>query len=563
MTRSTARIARRPASTATIAVTPETVGSRGRPALPALDPPLRCRADVPSPLPSPAAGLRAAALEERSALRPGAAGRSGAGSAGAGAATSATNGGASTLLERGDAGRVELRLVAQQRERALGRPGRAVDAVRDERVVDVADGEDARLERRARRPSARAGSPSRRAARGGRARGAGRRARSRRARAAGARRPAGACGSPRTRRRRAGPASAAPRTGPTSLPMSCSSPPSASPRRRPRASPSASPTWTASIATRRVWPSVAASFSPSRTTSARTRAPRNASSLRDEVGGASRSPTSGSEAAARRRSSAAGHAERDHAGELEPVADVERELRERDRHLRDEREREPGEPDDREQVRRPARELPGADGAQRDHARAGRSRPRARRTRACVPVCGALGTRRGKASALDAEREDGGGDRDLRAHEQPDALRAAQRGQRAESASTSAPAGSEAAPANATTPFVPTSTPGVASPCTASSAVIVENAVPSRTVRPSRRRAPATLRIADAIVAASAAAATSAKWVPARRPRARPWPTPSPRPGSRPARRRPRRAAASGHPCRSSHPPDRQGAPTG
>ena len=64
---------------------------------------------------------------------------------------------------------VELRGVAQQRERALVRPCRAVDAVRDQRVVDVADGEDARLERRARRPSARAGSPSRRAARGGRA----------------------------------------------------------------------------------------------------------------------------------------------------------------------------------------------------------------------------------------------------------------------------------------------------------------------------------------------------------------------------------------------------------
>ena len=41
---------------------------------------------------------------------------------------------------------------------------------------------------------------------------------------------------------------------------------------------------------------------------------------------------------------------------------------------------------------------------------------------------------------------------------------------------------------------------------------MVENAAPSSTVRPSRRRAPATVRIAEAIVAAVAAAATSAKW---------------------------------------------------
>jgi hypothetical protein len=70
------------------------------------------------------------------------------------------------------------------------------------------------------------------------------------------------------------------------------------------------------------------------------------------------------------------------------------------------------------------------------------------------------------------------------------------------------------APANATTPFAPTSTPGVASPWTASIAVIVENAVPRSTVRPSRRRTPAAVSSADATVAASAAHATSAKWVP-------------------------------------------------
>ncbi len=81
------------------------------------------------------------------------------------------------------------------------------------------------------------------------------------------------------------------------------------------------------------------------------------------------------------------------------------------------------------------------------------------------------------------------------------------------SASTTAPAGSDAAPAKATTPFGPASTPGVAKPCTASSAVIVEKAAPSSTVRPSRRRAPAMVRIADATAAASAPASTSAKCV--------------------------------------------------
>ncbi len=117
------------------------------------------------------------------------------------------------------------------------------------------------------------------------------------------------------------------------------------------ARPSASPTWTASIATRRVWPSVAASFSPSRTTSARTRAPRNASSSATRSV-APRSPTSGREAAARRRSSAAGTASAMTPASSSAVADVEPELREGDRHLREQREREPGHADDGEQVGR-------------------------------------------------------------------------------------------------------------------------------------------------------------------------------------------------------------------
>jgi len=39
-----------------------------------------------------------------------------------------------------------VRLLVQQRQRALRRPRRAIDAVGDERVVDVADREDAGLE---------------------------------------------------------------------------------------------------------------------------------------------------------------------------------------------------------------------------------------------------------------------------------------------------------------------------------------------------------------------------------------------------------------------------------
>ena len=48
------------------------------------------------------------------------------------------------------------------------------------------------------------------------------------------------------------------------------------------------------------------------------------------------------------------------------------------------------------------------------------------------------------------------------------------------------PAGRVSAPANAITPLSPIRMPGVARPWTVSSAVIVENAVPISTARPSR-----------------------------------------------------------------------------
>ena len=53
--------------------------------------------------------------------------------------------------------------------------------------------------------------------------------------------------------------------------------------------------------------------------------------------------------------------------------------------------------------------------------------------------------------------------------------------------------------------------PGVASAWTANSAVIVENAMPIRTLRPSRARAPAMLSASDARLAIAAAALTRPK----------------------------------------------------
>src|SRR5215471_2969352 len=58
------------------------------------------------------------------------------------------------LLERSDALRIERgpRLLAQQPERLLDRPGRAIDARRDQCVVDVADRQDPRLRIEVRAP---------------------------------------------------------------------------------------------------------------------------------------------------------------------------------------------------------------------------------------------------------------------------------------------------------------------------------------------------------------------------------------------------------------------------
>ena len=73
-----------------------------------------------------------------------------------------------------------------------------------------------------------------------------------------------------------------------------------------------------------------------------------------------------------------------------------------------------------------------------------------------------------------------------------------------DNARTAAPTGSVAAPVSAITPFCPTSTPGVISPCTVSSIAITENPPPTTTVRASPARAPAVVSATAATVATMA-----------------------------------------------------------
>ncbi len=80
------------------------------------------------------------------------------------------------------------------------------------------------------------------------------------------------------------------------------------------------------------------------------------------------------------------------------------------------------------------------------------------------------------------------------------------------SASSAAPTGIERPPASAITPFMPTTTPGVANPCTISSAVVVEKAVPSRITRPSRPRTPAAVSPIATKAAVPPAVTTGQKW---------------------------------------------------
>ena len=167
------------------------------------------------------------------------------------------------------------------------------------------------------------------------------RRRSRRARAGAARRPRGGCGSRRTRRRRAARASAARRSGRRACRCRAGGRRARARAAARAARPSASPTCTASIATRRVCPSVAASFSPEpHDERADARAEERLLLRRRARSRRGRRRARGT-AAAWRRSSTAGIAERDDAGELQHVADVEAELGEGDGQLGDERERQP------------------------------------------------------------------------------------------------------------------------------------------------------------------------------------------------------------------------------
>ena len=88
-------------------------------------------------------------------------------------------------------------------------------------------------------------------------------------------------------------------------------------------------------------------------------------------------------------------------------------------------------------------------------------------------------------------------------------------GRRSEGSAVSAriapPTGSVAPPVKATTPLFPTITPGEAKPWRASSAAITANAVPMSTVRPSRRLAPTMVRVTAAIVVANAVVPTQMK----------------------------------------------------
>ena len=92
-----------------------------------------------------------------------------------------------------------------------------------------------------------------------------------------------------------------------------------------------------------------------------------------------------------------------------------------------------------------------------------------------------------------------------------DVARAAERRQRGERQQRRRRAGTLRPPASAMIPFGPAIQPGVASAWTANSAVMVENAIPIRMLRPSRARAPAMLSASDARLAIVAAALTRPK----------------------------------------------------
>ena len=282
-------------------------------------------------------------------------------------------------------------------------------------------------------------------------------------------------------------------------------------RSRPGERPTRSPSWTASIATRRVWPSVYSSFSARRTISARTRGPRKASS-RATRSAARRSPVSGRDWASRCRSSATGpptsttpaissawpsHQVQPHGlssscgmratpSQTVPTTtsrSAKRRVRVQVRTARTARFAK------RARLTTSAATAIGPPGLGSSGTALGIARPSVPRARIVV---------RRAASRASSGRM----------------LLGRRIGAAAATASTMAPTGSAAAPASALRPsFSPTRMSSVARPCTASSPDIAANAVPTSTARPSPRRAPTTVTAMAAQPAIVETAAIAMKWV--------------------------------------------------
>ena len=222
--------------------------------------------------------------------------------------------------------------------------------------------------------------------------------------------------------------------------------------------------------------------------SARTRAPRNACSAWTSSP-ARGPPVSEREGWARRRSSATGIPTKQDAEELEGVAEPPAELHVVEHERADERGGEEGEADDDEQVGAAAGEEKRVDRADAEEGVEEKAE-RQEGSASGLPASGTEGTRSGTSMPTRAEEHDGGRRMIWRTTSRRTLCGRFTDGNAA-SASIAAPTGSVAPPVKATRPFQPTIIPGVASPCSASSAAITEKAVPTRTVRgvaPARAR---------------------------------------------------------------------------
>ena len=171
--------------------------------------------------------------------------------------------------------------------------------------------------------------------------------------------------------------------------------------------------------------------------------------------------------------------------ELHLVPDPPAELRVVHRQRRDERGREPHEPDDDHEIERALREQERPQRAQREQAVGGETDARAARSQ---PGCSAPGPT-GRGSARRAPRTPSATTTVSRTPSRTSSGRTLCRTRgsgNTDRARISAPAGRVAPPVIATTPLFPNQTPGVANPCSASRLAMTANAVPTSTVRVSR-----------------------------------------------------------------------------